>query len=106
MHEDFWVHLVLVMVLITIAISVFSNSNIVGNVSKDWCQDADNGLNYGAKSISKDSQGNVFIDYCSSSNTLIEGFCNGTFVDVVEYPCACFDGICLLQNSGRKGFFR
>ncbi len=114
LYNHFWDHFALVMVLFALALSVFAyQDNVIGSAvgktssaGKTWCQDSDNGLIYNTKGIVKDSQDNVFIDSCKSSSMITEGYCSENHVSLKEYPCLCLDGTCLLENSGRKKFFR
>jgi len=114
LYNHFWEHFALVMVLFALALSVFANQdNVVGgaigkksSAEKTWCQDSDNGLTYNTKGIVKDSQDNVFIDLCKGSSMITEGYCSENHLTLKEYSCLCLDGACLLENSGRKRFFR
>ena len=113
-YDHFWEHLALVMVLFALALSVFAyQDNVIGSAigktsgtGKTWCQDSDNGLIYNTKGVVRDSQDNTFIDSCKSSSMITEGYCSENRATLKEYSCLCLDGACLLENSGRKRFFR
>jgi len=108
MKAHFWEHLALIMVLFIVLVSVliYTQETVVGGVAKgSWCQDSDSGLTYKEKGIVQDSLGGSFIDSCKSAKMLSEGFCSRNKLTIKEYPCACLDGTCLLENSGRKRLF-
>ncbi len=90
---------VLLGALAILAVWLFS-STITGSITQTKCTDSDGGINYFERGTLK-IEGKTVKDYCRTSTTVYEYYCNGTKIASTTYKCplGCASGACKMTPT-------